>query len=516
MKKILSMLLILCFLLTALIACGEETAATESGAGSESASATGPLVQGGTLASTNEYGENDFVSAVPVDELDFEGETITLMIRNHERYIREFGKTTVADDDILDQAIKLRDEQVASELNIVLVPTYHASGDAGLCFTTYVDVIKNDVQQDLHEYDVAAHFGYMASAVEIRDFSANLLDKDMFPYLDFTLPCWNQSVVEHSNINGKSLVCAGDITLSIFDYAMVMWMNNTLYDDLRDEDDPENIQDLVIEGIGKKGGWTAADLYKWSNVYENSSSDECDTYGIYIQGESWDTQPTDNIPFCWDLDLMITNNDGTHAYNVVGNQKAEDAIVLFRDIYDGEGNGFLHVYGGRCNNGGCFTAGNIVFKGDVIFWDEAGNLALREMEDDYALIPWPKWDENQMDYYCSAQDCYTLLGVIDHYESTVPTKGEAVSAYLQLTCEKSYKDVRGMYFYKIVEPKFFGVDDTTGTVTKSQAIFRAIIDNLQFDYWALYSSSLGHIMHMFRGCAAHGTETLEKLSLIHI
>ncbi len=344
------------------------------------------------------YGGNVFVSAVPVDELDFEGETITLMIRNHERYIREFGKRTSSDNDILDQAIKLRDEQVARALNIILVPTYHASGDANLCFTTYVDVIKNDVQQDLHEYDVAAQFGYWASSVSIRDYSANLLDKDTFPYLDFTLPCWNQSVVENSNINGKSLVCAGDITLSIYDFAMVMWMNNTLYDELKDEDDPENIQDLVIQGIGKKGGWTVSDLYKWSNVYENSSSDECDTYGIYIQGESWCAQPTDGIPYFWDLDLITTNNDGTHSYNLVGNQKAEDAIVLFRDIYDGEGNGFMHNYEGRCNYGGCFTAGNIVFKGDVLFWNEAGNLALREMEDDYALIPWQKSDEIQMEY----------------------------------------------------------------------------------------------------------------------
>ena len=152
---------------------------------------------------------------------------------------------------------------------------------------------------------------------------------------------------------------------------------------------------------------------------------------------------------------------------------------------------------------------NIVFNAGVICWNDQENETLRNMEDEYALLPWPKYDENQDDYYSTSQDCYTLLGVIDHWASTPSTKGEAVSAYLQYSTELSYTDVRGMYFGKIVEPKFFGTDDTDGTVTKSIEIFNTIVDNLQFDFYVLYSASLGDPMHIFRYCTANTESTLE-------
>ena len=510
MKKVISLMLVLVMLLaslTMLFSCKDG-----EGEGSESVSETLAETKetSVTLEETNEYHENLFISAVPVDELDFDGEEIVIMIRNDAKVKMEWGKDTPVDE--LDEAILARNETVASNLNLTVTYTYHASSDAGLCYNTFKDLIQGDVKNDLHEYDIAANFGYYAGGVDFRDYTANLLDTDQFPYFDFRLPCWNQSVVKHSNINGQSLCCGGDLTLTMFNFAMVIWHNKDLYTQLRNDDDPADIQDLVLAGE-----WTAAEFYKWCNIYENSSTDDCDTYGVYIQGESWCTQPTDAIPFAWDLDLMIQNSDGTHSYNVVGNDKAEEAIVLFRKMYGGQGNGFLHTYKGNCKNGGCFYAGNIVFQGDVLCWDENQSLKLRAIDFDYALLPWPMYDESQWDaenetgYYTTAQDCYTLLTVLDHYNSTIPTKGEAVSAYLQYSTEQSYTEVRGMYFEKIVRGKLLGTnDESTGAVTKSRKIFDMIIDDLQFDYWALYSSSLGHIMHLFRYCAAQSEDTLEN------
>ena len=500
MKKIVSLLLVVCFLLTALLACGEvETEAPTSGENK------------GTTTETDQFGQQKFISAVPVDDLDFNKESLTIIIRDDDKIKLEFGKPTPNPEDILDQAVTQRNERVASDLNLTLNYYYAASSDAGKCRTDFLKLIQDDVDSKLHEYDIAAHFGYYASDSGIRERSANLLDKDLFPYFDFSLPCWNQSVVKSSNINGKSIVCAGDLTLSIFNFAMVIWQNVDLYNELKNSDDPENMQDLVLDGE-----WTAGYLLQWANFFKDTDAKgDCDTYGVRIQGEQWCTNPTDAIPFAWKLNLMTTNNDGTHSFNFIGNDKAETAVELFRDIYKGDGNAFMHSYsaGGHTSTchteNGCFVGGNIVFNADVICWDERGNEALRNMEDEYALLPWPKYDENQDDYYTTAQDCYTLIGVIDHWGSTPSTKGEAVSAYLQYSTELSYTDVRGMYFGKIVEPKFFGTDDTDGTVTKSIEIFNGIVDNLQFDYYALYSASLGHPMHIFRYCTAQTSNTLQ-------
>lgn len=95
MKKVVSLLLILCFLFLTLIACGEteETQASETESSSEESK---PL--SGTLEETDEYNQNLFVSAVPVDELDFDGETITILMRDGEDICREWGKEVIGDD----------------------------------------------------------------------------------------------------------------------------------------------------------------------------------------------------------------------------------------------------------------------------------------------------------------------------------------------------------------------------------------------------------------------------------
>ncbi len=518
MKRTVSLLLVLSFILCALIACtpaNENPSDTpaESGSGSESGTSAGPQ---GTLDSTNEYGDQELVLTIDPAEHDYNGEQIVMLIRDDDKIKREFGMETSSEE--INENILTRNEQVAADLNMEMIPEYIGSSDAGDCAEAYATRIQADVGGKMHTADIAAHFGYYASDVGTREYSANLLDEYTFPYFDFSLPCWNQSVVKNSNINGKSIVCGGDMTLSMFNFAMIIWHNKDLYNanKAKVKGSPEDMQDCVLEG-----NWTADKLYQWSQFYENtSSSNECDTYGVYFQGESWCTQPTDTLPFAWQLNLMETNSDGTHEYNVVGNQKAEEAILLFRSMYDGDGNGFEHAYGGRCTGGG-FVGGEFVFQGDVLSWTAQSSVDRRAAEFEYCLLPWPKWDELQvgtngneymedLGYYTTAQDCYTLIGVLDHFESDIPTKGDVVSAYLQYTSELSYKDVRGYYFEKVVRGKDFGVNDTDGTVSKSIRIFDMIMDNLQFDYWALYSASLGDIMHLFRSTVAHTEDTLEN------
>ncbi len=520
MKKIISLALVIIMTLMTLMACtGGNNKGTEGPAGDDAES---QKANGGTLDSTDDYNQKELVKTIDPNEHDYDGESITMLIRNDEKIIREFGSDTSTEE--VNENILTRNTQVASDLNLVFVPEYIANGEADTCREKFAERIKSDVDSELHTVDMAAHFGYFASDVGIREYSANLLDEETFPYFDFSLPCWNQSIVKNSNINGKSLVCAGDMTLSIFNFAMIIWHNKTLYDKLKDtnEGDPEDMQDCVLAGE-----WTADKLYRWSTVYENTSAaDACDTYGVHLQGKSWCTQPTDALPFAWQLNLMTTNADGTHSYNVVGNQKAEEAVIYFRKIWAGQGNAFLHSYEGKCTTGGCFKAGNIVFYGDCLSWSAESSESLRAMEDKYCLLPWPKWDELQagreltqeekdlgvtdLGYYTTAQDCYSLIGVLDHSESSVPTKGSMVSAYLQHTSELSYSEVRGYYFERVIRGKNFGLDDEDGTVTKSIDIFDMIMDNLQFDYWSLYSASLGDIMHLFRYTVANSSDTLEN------
>jgi hypothetical protein len=137
------------------------------------------------------------------------------------------------------------------------------------------------------------------------------------------------------------------------------------------------------------------------------------------------------------------------------------------------------------------------------------NMTIREMDDKYGLLPMPKFDADQPQYYTASYDGYSLMSVLDHAESTIPTKGEAVSAFLQLATEESYTSVRGYYFNRIVKPKYFGTDDSLGTVSKSVELFDIIISNITFDFWTIYAPQLGQLTWVWRTSLLPDWNTME-------
>lgn len=137
-------------------------------------------------------------------------------------------------------------------------------------------------------------------------------------------------------------------------------------------------------------------------------------------------------------------------------------------------------------------------------------MKIREMEDTYGLLPMPKYDVDQENYGTTTQDFYTLMTVIDHSTSTLPTKGKAISAFLQLMTEESYTSVRGYYFNRIIKPKYFGTDDSEGTVTNSIALFDIIVANIEFEYWTIYSAQLNDIAWLWRDGFRDDVASLES------
>ena len=494
--RIICLLLVCCFVGMTMIGCKKDKQNEEGNENNGNASG------GPTEKATNEYGEESFTTVVPSLDLDFGGEELTILIRDNVQNSREWTKEATEDE--LDEAIAMRNSAVADTLNVEIVFELIPSPDHPTYIQNLNSMITTDVDSDMHYYDIGCNFSYYCTSSILRGYSANLLDTVTFPYFDFSLPCWNQAIVEDTTFNDRLHYVAGDINLSMFDAAIVMWHNKTLYDAKREANDPENIQDLALAGM-----WTYEELYRWASVfYENSNGTEGrqvdDTYALCMYTN--DPCPVDALPYAWDLEFVIENNDKTHNFNIEGNEKAEEALNRFRNLFNGVGTQKDEYQCSTTTKN--FAAGRYIFFTDRIFWNTENNMAIREMEDKYGLLPLPKYDLEQEQYGTTAQDYYNLLMVIDHAESSVATKGNAVSAYLQLSCEESYTGVRGYYFNRIIKPQFFGTDDSEGTVTKSIALFDIIVDNIEFDYCTIYSPQLNNVNHLWRG-ACYSDNTLE-------
>lgn len=497
-KRIISLLLVLVFIGAALVGCGnkENGDAEETNGGN---SATNTLV---TEKETNIYGEPSFTTTNDYDDIDFEGEQLTILIRKNEVALREWYKESPEDE--LDEAVAMRNAAVAEALNLNVKFEVAPCGD----FTSYLAIFHNlvidDIINDFHYYDVAVHFALGAGYANIRDCNANVLDDKQFPYFDFSLPCWNQSVVKGTVVNDRLHLFCGDVNLSQFDYACVIWYNKTLYDNKKEITDHNDIQDLALDGL-----WTYDELYLWATrLYEDSNGtsgrQQDDTFGYVTQKPIGDPVPADSIAAAFDVQILTTNPDGTHAYNIVGNEKA----AKIRDMW-------IHLFetSGSWNQGAptkYFASGKYLFWSSVMYPSRDDNMLIREMEDKYGLLPMPKYNIDQEQYYTACYDGYSLMTVLDHSNSSVTTKGDAISAYLQLSTEESYTSVRGYYFNRIVKPKYFGTDDSLGTVTKSGTLFDTIISNITFEFWTIYSNQLGNLTWAWRGSLEPDGMSLES------
>jgi hypothetical protein len=500
LKRTIALLLVLCFVLTALVACGKKTDNGDTEENDNDASHNQA-----TEKQTTIYGEPTFESIVPSEDLDFEGEELTILIRNNVQNTREWYKATTEDE--LDEAIAIRNEAVCETLNVTITFEFLDGNGAnhGPYIQALMSSIQTDVDSDLHYYDIGCNFSYYCSSASIRDYAANLLDTEQFPYFDFSLPCWNQTIIEDTTFNDRLHYVAGDSNISMFDAAMIIWHNKTLYDEKKEDTDPDNMQELALDGL-----WTYNELYMWANrLYEDSNGTSGkqidDTYGFGAYGNN--PCPADALPYAWDLNLLLENNDKTHEFNIIGNDKAENALTMYRNLMNANGS---TMSSGISANTANFAAGHYVFYNDRLFWNYEQNMMIREMDDKYGLLPMPKYDVDQEQYGTTSQDYYNLYMVIDHSRSSVPTKGQAISAFLQLANEESYTGVRGYYFNRIIKPKFFGTDDSEGTVTNSIALFDIIIANIEFDYMTIYSMPLNNINHLWRN-ACYGTGSLESL-----
>ena len=506
MKRVICLLLVAMFMVVALASCaGGGNVADGSGSDGQGGGNAGGNA---TQKATDEYGQESFTSVVPVDTLDFEGETLKILHRDALNVQREWYKDTTEDD--LDEVIAMRNEAVAETLNIDVQYEAMASSNYDDCLNTFTNAIKEDVDNDFHYYDIVANYAYAGANVAVRDYIANLADKEVFPYFEFSLPCWNQAIVETTLINDQLYYITGDLNLSTFDKSMVVFLNKTMYGLKKGADDPEDLQDLALEGYdtvnkkGQAGGFTYDDLYRWSTVVEETNGEagyQHDDFHAISAG--FGSIPLDAFPYAWDLEYLTTEADGSHSYNIVGNNKIEEAITKVQNLLDGSISAGVanNDDTGNCSLGGYsepiahFAADKSIFALHLLYQNEEDNTTLREMESEFGLLPMPKYDTDQIDYGTTSHDAYTLMTVIDHSQSSTPTKGEMISAYLQYSTEESYTNVRGYYINRIVKPKYFGTDDTNGSVTKSIELFNIIADNVEFTFISVYAPQLNGVLN---------------------
>lgn len=460
--KIIAMLLLVSTVF--LFACSEST-----GDAGETTAETAASSTEETTEETTEITRSNYPDTLPAG-LDFGGATFRILTMGsvlasayleHEMVVEELTGEVVND------SIYERATTVGDRLNVVLEEIY---------VENTANTMKTAVTAGDDICELGACYAYYITPLALTGSFYNWLD---IKYVDLEMPWWPSSLSEDLVINNRLYFISGDISLKLLQYTYCMFFNQTIADDWNVPD----LYNLVLDGK-----WT---LDKYIEIASSVSSD-LNGDGKYTKDDLFGTingDITDARIACFDLPLSSQNDDGTLEL-VMMSEKFVDVYSKIYDYYSSSNSVFKI---GGFNNESLFAEDHLLFFPFLI----VGAEDLRDMESDYGIIPWPKYDEAQESYYTLAHDNYSLMCVPVTVSSD---ELDMVGAVTEAMAAESYRSVTPAYLEVAMKNKFLRDEN-------SQAMLDLITTGVQFDPAVIYSNSLGDVLHLQRGIFA-GTQDI--------
>ncbi|GHV12766.1 hypothetical protein FACS1894219_06320 [Clostridia bacterium] len=420
-KKTAFLLSVLMVANLTLFSCAEssDTSDTNKDSGNTSAQNASETNASGSLTETEIPSENIYPK---LPDKQFDGYEMKFLVRDESHTIFA-SKDIYAEEENsepINDAVYRRNRKIEQQYNIVI--SQEAVENPG-------NFIPKLVNSGDCPYDVM---------IEATTHSVNLSAKNMLtdlntvPYLDFTQPWWDQSLTKELSIGGKLYCNVSDLIISDKNGTWGVLFNKNLIASYELEDP---------YSLVKENKWT---LDKFFEVSKNVSSDEngdgkftvsddifgfaTEYYNIFVMTSGAGCRLADkdenDLPF-----LSVNNQKFISTY--------EKAVEITKDRSTIAASEDVPFYGGIIP---AFNDGRILFY--------MGSMALlplfREMEQDFGILPVPKYDEAQEFYY-------TTMSVTNNGAIYIPVTNtdlertgiilEALSAESRYTLLPAYYEV---------------------------------------------------------------------------
>ena len=443
-KRILALLLAIASA-ASITACGQDGGTKDTEAGD------------GTTASdsvSEEASDTEISDGLP--EKNYNGRTFTVATDDYMEtdYVSE-GET----GDIVNDAIYRRNSAVEDRFGVkieVVTDNYENMKSR----------INQMVQAGDDGFDLAAQHACTAGTLAINGVLMNWYD---VPYVDLDKPWWSQNANRELSYKNKAIYLAGgDYALSLTSYMYAFFFDKVAVEDY-------GMTPEYLYGLVRDGKWTldtVADVTKdiYKDLNGNDERDIEDFYGIVSSTRS----PLNT--FMWSCDNPIMKADSDGIPQLVYYQDKTSAIVekvmgLFFD-----------------NTGGYtdknkYTLGNDLFAvGRAMMVPSTFSGAMknfRENKNPFGVLPYPKYDEAQTNYYTMSDGSHALLSV-----PVTVKDAEFTGIITEALCAESWKNVVPKYYETVLKVKLADDADTSEMID-------IIGGGLVFDYGYIYDNGIG-------------------------
>ncbi len=423
---------------------------------------------------SGENGQTDDSPFVKDDlpALDFGGKKIRVLYRDD--LIDSF---CVAEQtgDLVDDAVYKANRAVEERLNVLYDVTLLA-GSASADRNNYINHISNAVLAGDDAYDLVSVMTYYMPTL-IRNGVLSDLMKNK--YLDFDKPWWVADLTSLASQYGRLYFASGDISLELMQRTYCMLFNKKLAADLGTED----LYQLVLDGKWTLDAAERIAKATYQDLNGNSEVDPEDRYGLVV------TDYNHATAFVCSNDLLLTTPDADGIQHIdCGNERAAD-IVQRMVRFTNETTGIFYQTQSDAGSTEPHQPYYRMFKDDRLLLATAEFdqicTTYRDMKSEFGVIPYPKYDENQSDYYSMSRNTYSSFAI-----PKTCADPDMVGAVMEAQASENYRSTSQVYFETALKVKY-SRDDMTSQM------FDIIKEGLKFNFAVTFSLVAGTVQSQF-------------------
>ena len=451
MKKVLVMLLCSIMLLGLLAGCAEN----------------GTNEQDSTQKQEE---ESHWISPELTETDEFSGKTLNLLAN------REMDAgSEEASSDPLEDALYRRNDKLESTYGITINTLVETE------YTALGDKVSKDVSSGNGEYDVV--YQHMVNAATNLAVNGLLIDLKDLEYVNFDQNWWDQDAREGFTIGEHQFLAVGDLLPHTLLYSACLAFNKNHFDD----QSMEYPYDLAREGV-----WTLDELNALTKdqTKDVNGDGKIDLKNDYYGMSSWHLAGPFNFFFGSGATFFTKDADNYPVYNV-----DQDKI---QNIYDKVYTTFmtndsLYITDVSIHTEAykIFTEGRALFVSCSLTQIANAEYGFKDMEEEYGVLPQPKYDTAQKDYMSFVNGAASVVVVP---KSISEDRFAFVGYMLEALSSSSYYMVTDTLYDKVAKSK--NVRDA-----ESAEMVDIIIRNRVFDFgYAHFYSKAYPCAVLFQTC----------------
>ena len=456
MKKTLTILLLIAMLTGTLAGCGNSETTKETTTNVNNAGAD-------TTAAQTE----DTTIKPDLPDMDLGGYAFRVYTRDTDHHTKEVYAEELTGE-VVNDAVYNRNSRVEDKYNVVLEAVEVTEAPESTMPTEFSRIVM--AGEDA--FDVALMHTVFAGSTAISGVAYNWND---VPYVDFTKPWWNTVLAEELEYNDMLFLAVSDYCISAIDYTWAMVYNR----DMARDNDIEDLYTTVEEGDWDFDTFRSLCEIVKVDLNGDGKMDYDDQYGFITHNNS----AVCNWSFAFDIRYVAKDENGV-PYVLPQSDKMMTAVEKLYGLFYDDGSALratdavvsaMGYSSHDATTAGFFKEGKSLFSAMRIYVIDE----LRDMDAEFGIIPFPKFDKAQDGYYTHV-DGHAPLMILPKTLQNVDNAGFVMEA---LAYESNQSVVPAVY--EIVLQSKYARDEA------SSRMLKLILDGRVYTFGYMYDNYQG-------------------------